>query len=271
MKIKKGWYALAGVLLVSGCAEMNKNISEISDVIQENLPAVTGVLGGVVAYQACEGKKKALCGAAGAAFGAWAGSQLRKHLNEQDLEQRDAAVNTALASGSSQQWSNSQSGNSGSIQIKPAERKQKTHKVKVLRDRVDVVPPMEAVGEHYRFIKSGRVRSGPGTDYKILLTETKGKTVDVVGKVKGKPWYFIGQNNVGTGYTHASLLKAVPLSEHVSTEEAETPIPDSQLATNTVEMSTECVSMEESISVKAGQSETRTSILCRGPNGWEKV
>jgi hypothetical protein len=267
-KMASGW-VLSSALLISGCAEINENMP---DVVREHLPELGMLAGGLIGYSSCGGDKRPLCAAGLALAGAWAGSQLVKYLDEQDKQKREAAINTALSEGNSQQWSNSETGNSGSIQVAAANRTENTTRpVSVLKDRVATVPPLDAVGEQYRFTKSANVRGGPGTDYKIVDKKPSASVVDVIGKVKEKPWYFIGEYDVGTGYVHTSLLEPVPLSEQVTVIEPASPFDQSQVATSNVDMSADCVAVTEEITVQGGESETQTTTLCRGPNGWEAV
>lgn len=266
-------WILSSVFLVSGCAEINESLpSDLTDKLKPYIPGGTAVVGGVIGYKACDGKtKKVLCTAGGAALGAWLGSQLVKHLDEQDMKQRNQAVDTALSRGGSEQWSNPQSGNSGTIKVTRQSPTQATKPVAVLKDRVQTVPPLEAVGEQYRFKSATNVRGGPGTDYRVVDRKGAGDIVDVIGQVKGKPWYFVGEHNVGTGYAYKNLLEPVPLKDQVAAAEPANPFEPGKVETSNVAMTAECVAVTEEITIKSGESETQTTTLCRGPNGWEKV
>lgn len=193
---------MAGCLLLAGCKTGEQG-------------AVIGALiGGGAAALACKNVKndamRMLCIGGGAALAGAIGSKIAEALEEQDRQRLLAAQEQALNTSQPVSFSNPETGVTGRVTVlSEAPPQTVTKPVKVLKERVTTVPPLDLVNAPYRATANTNLRGGPGTDYAIVGKLAKGETVQVLGRVKGKDWYLLGSGDVGTGYAFHNLLSPV--------------------------------------------------------------
>lgn len=249
--------ASCAILGASGCQTDEKSVGML-------LGAGVGALAG---SQFGSGSGQILATVAGAAAGAWLGGQLAQYLSERDEKRLAEATQTTAVTGQTQTWTGGDSVASGRTRVVGTGTRQASEAVPVLKARVKEVPPFQYVGEKYRSLATGNVRGGPGTDYQVVDKIASGETVDVVGKVDGKPWYMIGDGGVGTGFVHADLLTATgrPAESMVAT--AASP----EVAAARTSVTSECRDIEQIIVLGDGSEKTETVRACRGPDGWSVV
>lgn len=191
---------VAAGLVLTGCKS-----TEMTKVL-------AGGSGGLLAAVACSGVKNkaayAACIAGGVGIGYMIGSRIAEALEEQDRQRLLAAQEQALATNQPASFSNPDTGVTGRVTVLSEAPPQRVDKpVKVLKDRVTTVPPLDLINASYQATANANLRGGPGTDYQIVGKLTKGETVQVLGRVKGQDWYLLGHGDVGTGYVFHNLLR----------------------------------------------------------------
>ncbi|MEO0410435.1 MAG: SH3 domain-containing protein [Pseudomonadota bacterium] len=189
-----------------------------------------------------------------------------KMLRGEDVETQQSSVMSTIFTGQPKSWSNSDTGASGESKVVKEKTKTKKKKVAVLKDQVETVPELDLVGENYRANSGTNVRSGPGTDYKVVGRLNSGDIVNVVGKVSGQDWYMISQGGVGTGYVFSSLLTNAAAQDAtvVGTPEGEV----AEVKTKTQQT---CKTIEQTVTGEDGTMKTKKIKACQTPNGWEIV
>jgi uncharacterized protein YraI len=164
--------------------------------------------------------------------GAYIGHKFVEALSEKDQEKLLEAQQQAATSGETVTFEG-EPGVTGQVSVvknHPA----KTVPVKVLKDKVDEMPPLEMVDSTYSANNVMNVRSGPSTDYRTVGSLNSGQAVHVIGKVRGQEWFFISQseNGAGNGFVYSPLMspaeEPVNYVETSQTDLVEMQIPSSQ-------------------------------------------
>jgi surface antigen len=270
MKKRATMLAVAGVLL-AGC--------ETTNVDGRTVGTALGAVGGaIVGSQFGSGAGRVVATLVGGAAGAWLGNQIAGLLAEPDQQRASAAVQESAVSGQNTTWRNPESGVSGRTRVvetrtEPARR----IAVPTVKDRIETMPPLAIIGSDHRATSSANVRGGPGTDYRVVGRLDAGQTVEVIGRVDGKPWMLIGQNGAAAGFVSEALLRPVPeaapaerasaLRERATRQEEARS--RGEVVEQVVPASARCRTIEQEIVLADGRTLTETTRACLGPNGWQ--
>lgn len=256
--------AAAGAVLLSaalvGCNEVRR---------QDVGMGAGAVVGAVLGSQIGSGTGRTIATVGGAALGAYIGREIGKYLDAQDRARHEQATARALDTGQSQSWANQETGASGRAEVVETTTRTRPASVPVLKDRVEEVPPLDLIGERYRASTSSNVRGGPGTDYRKVGALAEGEVVDVVGKVQGKDWLMISDGSAGSGFVYAPLLTPAP--EAAPAEPRPAAAAGAEVERRTVESSTTCRTVQQTVTLSDGTEHQEEVTACRGPDGWEIV
>jgi uncharacterized protein YcfJ len=269
------YVVLPAILIgVSGCVTITEEAKKRGfDVSEQDICTVLGTAGGAVlgnlGGRQLGGGIATIAGTiGGAAAGGWISRQLLCSLTEEDRGQAVASVQTAAVTGEAKTWSNPSTGASGAAEVVRTTEAEKPVAVRILKNRVEQVPPLDLIGAPYRATGGTNVRGGPGTDYKTVGQLGEGETVVVAGKVQGQDWYMINQGGAASGFVASSLLVPAPPETPVAPPPAEQPA-----AVETVSVTAEqtCRTIKQTITLADGTSSDEEVTACQGPNGWEVI
>lgn len=263
MKRKTIVVMLASSLSVAGC----KTLETMS---KEDFGTAAGAIAGAILGNKAGGDNKELATVLGAAAGAYLGKTIGRMLDERDRQRLAQSTFETLQTGQAQSWHNPETGVTAKTSVKQTSTQKEQVEVKVLKDKVKEVPPMDFIGEEYSAKGKVNVRGGPGTDYVVVDELAAGEHINVVGKVTGKSWYMISRSGVGSGFVYDSLLTAVPM-ENWSVAKSETPVPEQEVQTAAVTATRDCRVVSQEVTLDSGKSAIEEVTACRGPNGWEIV
>lgn len=255
---------MASGLGLSGCQTLD-------NVKKETLATVGGTgAGALLGALVCGNKYKALCALVGAGIGGFVGNQIGKKLDEADRQTLALETSKALAANTAtsapRQWSNPDTGVKGTVTVKNAESKPVQASIPVLKDRVQVTPSLDLIGETYRVDYNRlNVRGGPGTNYATVGGQLlKGQEVQVVGRVQSNPdWLLIAEDGVGTGYAFAKGLTSTGFAL-ASDDKAVTPAGAEtvQFAANS-----QCKIVEQQVTYADNTTDTESVRMCQQGNG----
>ncbi|MGH1432547.1 MAG: SH3 domain-containing protein [Neptuniibacter sp.] len=249
----------------TGCK--NTDFKDIIPLSKESLGGVLGAGGGLLVGQRfCGGKYETLCKIGTTTLGAYVGGKIGKKLDEEDQKKMALTTREALSSGTTQSWSNSQNNTSGTARVIRTQTKSEPVKVVVLKKRVKQVPPLDILGENYKATSNANLRGGPGTDYEKVGLLQSGDIVNAVGQVKGSDWYLISQNGVGSGFIRSDLIVKAP-QEQVVIDDRQ--LDESELAQTEITSERKCRTIEQTVNLADGSSQSETLEACQGANGWE--
>jgi len=205
----------------------------------------------------------------GALVGGLVGAGIGKALDEQDKKRLAASTEQTITTGTPQSWTNPETGVTAKTEVKSTVAQQEQRQIPVLKGKVQQVPPLEFIGEDFTTTKAVNVRGGPGTDYEVVSKLAAGQNTRVVGRVVNQPWYMVSENNVGSGFVSADLLKpaATPTVAPATTPPPATPAAD--VAQATVAGTSTCRVVTQQVTLKDGHTSSEDVKACRGPNGWE--
>ena len=256
---------LAACLTLASCETMNTQS-------KENISTAVGAVAGAILGGKLGGNSKALGILIGGIGGALIGKVIGHMLDEHDQQQLTASTYKSLQTSQPQSWHNPNTGVTAKTSIKKTMTEHKNVQVKILKDKVKTLPPMNFIGEEYSANNSLNVRAGPGTDYRVVDKLGTGEHVKVVGQVIGKPWYMISKNGVGSGFVYTSLLTAIPVENQPAPQSAPSvPLPPSQVESATVSATSDCKVVTQEVTLNNGKTATEDVTACRGPNGWQIV
>jgi SH3-like domain-containing protein len=156
------------------------------------------------------------------------------------------------------------------VQEKPSASIEQTATTnKVPKARLENIPPLETIGASYRILKDANVRGGPGTDFVVVDIIRQDAVVMVIGKVKNKSWYLIGDGDNTNGYVYETLLKAVPITERENLPVDK--ISSESMVVQEEDVDTErlCKTVRQKITIADGSTREEDVTACQGPNGWE--
>ena len=139
-------------------------------------------------------------------------------------------------------------------------------KVAVLKERIKKVPPLDIIGENYRAKGASNLRGGPSVEYKKVGSLDEGEVFNVIGQVKDSNWYMVSQNGVGSGFIRSDLVEAAPDAELVIDESL---IDETQLEQAEIAQERVCKTVEQTVTLADGTTESGTVEACQGANGWE--
>lgn len=253
---------LVASLTLTSCAETGP-------MSKAQVGAVVGSLTGA-AVGASVSNDKGKGALVGALVGGLVGAGIGKALDEQDRKRLAASTQATIATGTAQSWSNPETGVSAKTEVKSTVAKQEQVQIPVLKGKVKEVPPLEFIGEDYTATKAVNVRGGPGTDYEVVSKLAAGSNTRVVGKVVNQPWYMVAENNVGSGFVSADLLKPAPAPVAPAAPAAPTiETPPADITQATVAGTSTCRVVTQQVTLKDGKTSSEDVKACRGPNGWE--
>lgn len=244
--------------------EVEKQLKKGVEQISQNKPAALGtVAGGLVGGSLFDNEIVGVV--VGATAGAFIGNEIGKALNADQQKQVSQSTVSAVVTGEDEEWQDAKTPARGSVKVVATERKVEPVSIPVSKKKVSEVPPLDVIGETYEVISNANVRGGPETTYEKVGSLAEGTKVNVVGKVKDAPWYFISENGVGTGFLFAELAKPSAASVIAATppppaeETFEAQVADEKL----------CRTVEQSVMADDGTVQTETITACKGANGWE--
>lgn len=210
-------------------------------------------------------KSKFFGGLAGAAICGFIGDKIVKYLDEQDAKRLALETKNTLSSGKSSSWVNPDTGVKGEVKVKETTTSTAKTQIKVLKDRVSELPPLDMRNTGiYKVKKGSNVRGGPSTDYKIVEKLASGSNINVLGKVENSSWYLIGDGDVAKGFVYKTLLESTgqPLAT-ASNSSA------SDLAVSSVDVNTtiNCRTIEQKVTLKNGETVVDSISACQQPDG----
>ena len=219
-----------------------------------NCSSVGGLLGGVIGHG----------NASAVQSGCLVAGDLADLLGEDDQEELAKSTEQAIATGETATFEGQDSGVQGTVQVTETTTTQEQGSVTVLKDRVEQMPPLELIGAEYVAISKLNVRGGPGTEYKVVESLDKDKTVQVIGKVVGQEWFLIGQGGVATGFVYQTLVSP---TGQIGGNQAP---PEGEVAQVQVDTAVTCRTMEQQITLDDGSVHTEQIEACQKPDGtWE--
>ncbi len=243
-------------LMLTAC---NKYTHEISTAIGAGTGALLGYLIG-------DDDIRILTTSGGAVIGGFIGSEIGKYLETQDQKKHALATQKAFSTGKNQSWSNPETNTSGKARVVNSSTEKTSVNLPVLKKKVKQVPPLDIIGSTYQAKTTSNLRGGPGTDYEKVGSLPTDKKVNVVGKVKGKEWYLISYDGVGSGFVYADLLKPTPTA---MPDDSKTQIRKQDISNKKIADQRKCRTIEQSVSLADGSTKKETVKACQGPNGWE--
>lgn len=232
--------------------------SDLGTIIGAGLGALLGSTLG--------GDNKVVGTAVGALLGGFLGNEIGGYLDEQDRQQMAAITKSTIETGQANSWTNPDTKVAAKTRVVETTKKTKPVKVKVLKKKVKKVPPLDMLGETFKAKRGSNIRGGPGTDYVVVGKLKSSQVVSVVGQVKGKPWYLISEDGIGSGFVYSSLLVPAPEDEPTDTEltYSEDDVSEEQVASTQT-----CRKIEQTVSLPDGRTETETLTACQEPTGWK--
>ncbi len=255
--------AVAGSLL-TGCQTTDQETAQIGGGL------VGAAVGGLIGSQFGSGGGQLAATALGTLAGAFIGSQIAAALTEPDRQALSQSTQQAAVTGESQTWQNPDTGVRGQVSVKETKVQKTSVPVRVLKDRVETIPPLELIQADYRVNSPANVRGGPGTDYVITDSLGLGDRVHVVGRVESQPWYMISEGGVGTGFVSASLLSPLPASMQTAAG-SRSAAPVGDVTEVTVAADRTCRIVTQRVTLGDGSTKSEDVTVCNGPNGWEMV
>ena len=177
--MKKIHLVIASFFIVTlfGCQHSNLSKTSLGT-------GVGAVIGGLSGKMLGNGKNEVAL--IGAVAGGWIGNRIGEYLDEQDKQRLAQSSQEAIRTGKTQTWKNPETNNSGQVEVIDERQEETNVKVRVLKDRVEKVPPLEMVGQRYLLTSISNLRGGPSNNYKVLTVLNSGTIVDAIGKDWGR-------------------------------------------------------------------------------------
>lgn len=226
-------------------------------------PIVGGLVVGAIAANAFDSNVVGVVVGVGA--GAFIAGTMQEKLNKPQKQKMTRSTISAVATGKNQQWKD-KNGVTGSANVISTEEKAEPVMVNVDKSKVEQVPPLDFIGEAYELTSNSNIRGGPDTSYKKVGYLKSGTKVNVVGKVKDEPWYFVSKNGVGIGFLFAELAKPAAASV---IDEVPDPKKDQEIFQEQVAETKLCRVIEQTVNLADGTTATEKITACKGANGWE--
>lgn len=222
-----------------------------------------GAAGAFIGSKAGSGSGRVLTTGAGALVGAFVGREIARYLSHAGQQQMAEANTRALETGQSQIWRDPETGVTGRTDVSGRTTEHEQVPVRVQKDRIDQMPPIDLIGTTYVTKSGSNVRGGPGTDYRSVGSLSAGQAVHVIGKVQDKNWYLISEGGAANGFVATRLLRPAEVEQP--------PVAPSSSAQGEVMM----VSADRTCSINTTKvtqpdgsvAEDRIRI-CEGPDGY---
>ncbi|MFM9977838.1 MAG: SH3 domain-containing protein [Sphingomonadaceae bacterium] len=177
-----------------------------ADGDKQVIGAAAGVaVGGLLGNQIAGRGSRTLGTLIGGALGAAAGSAIGCKLQKTDRDRAERAAQAALETNSNQDWTNAETGASGTVAIGQTDGIALGNMT--FASGVEPATGYVKVGQSFTAGSTVNVRSAPGTRAPVLGKLAAGQRVWVPAAVKGQPWMLVSENGVGRGYVSAPLLK----------------------------------------------------------------
>lgn len=172
--------------------------------------ALLGAAAGALLGSQLSKNERALGAIGGAALGAAAGSYIGCRMQSSDAARAEAATKKALADGTSQSWSNPQTGASGRIDVlgvswgaQPISGANFSY-----APGVASLASYEPTGGRYYATGKVNLRATPSTKGKKVGSLAKNQVFDALGRAPGQPWLLVGLNGRALGYVSESLARS---------------------------------------------------------------
>ena len=195
-----------------------------------------------------------------------------RRMTQRDVDLMGEARRRSVESGEEQSWDNPESGSRGTVIAMPAARKPPAPTpIKIERDKVEALPPMDAIGEAYVVTSSStaNMRSGPATTYPVVGSLQSGQVVQAIARVRDKNWFLVGATQAASGYVFGTLVAPQPASDEPIVDLPAPPEVD--IEDVTVSMASDCYTTQQTIVLADGATEQAEVTSCRTPNGWVQV
>jgi len=166
-----------------------------------------GAVGGLLGNRIAGSGSRTLGTILGGALGAAAGSALGCKLQKNDRDRAERATQAAIASGKAQDWSNSETGASGRVDVSDSAGQS----IGDLRFAEGVEPAsgFSKVANSYVTTTTANLRGAPATTAAVRAKLPAGQRVWVPAAVTGKPWMLVAEGGTALGYVSTPLLKRV--------------------------------------------------------------
>lgn len=248
-------------LNLTACSTMDSSLLSSKENISTIIGGITGAaLGNKLGNK----KHRKVWTLAGGALGAYVGKRIGRYLDKQDQQRMAQTTRRVAISGKPQTWSNPKNKTKGKARVIATKTKKVVVKVPVLKSKVKKVPPLDIIGRNYRANRLSNVRGGPGTNYVRVGKLNKGEVISVVGKVKTRNWYLISQDGVGSGFVHSKLVDPTRSRESSGKKVSQNDVAVQHVSTTQV-----CRTIEQSVTLANGSTQSETIEACKGKNGWE--
>jgi surface antigen len=208
---------------------------------------IGGVLGGL-AGNSLSGHERTLGTVLGAAVGAAAGSYIGCKMQRSDADKAEAAARQALDGRGAQNWSNPETGASGSVTATALPGGGPGPSLAGLRlaPGVELAAAYEGAPERYAARSAVNLRAAPSLSSRAVGKLAKGEQVEVIGRVGGATWLLVGRDGVGVGYASEAAMRPLTAA----------PAPANQ-----------CRQVEQSIRTSDGQAQVQRYTACRNTGG----
>lgn len=249
-------------------AQSDEGISRF--VTEENIgKAVGAAAGALLGSQVGEGKGKLAAVALGTLAGFWLGGEVGKRLTQRDQVGIAETTQVALDTGRTQTWKNPETGVYTRVSV-DAPSGPDVRQARV-RSTLDEVPPLEMINAYYTATSTVNMRSGPGTEYRVVRQVREGEQVPVVGKVIGSDWYLIAEGGVGNGFIYGPVLtrsRSQPESDNAIRGAMDRGDRPRQYVADM----DQCRDITQEVVLPDGTSREHTFTACRQPDGsWVEV
>jgi uncharacterized protein YcfJ len=245
---------------------IERNLKKSTKKMRNNpvAPIVGGIVGGVIASKVFDDNVVGI--AIGVTAGAFIASELSNSLDENQRTHVTRSTVSTVATGKDQTWEDTRSKSRGSVRVVKTEELKQPVSVPVYKDKVTELPALDFIGETYEIVNNANVRGGPDTTFEKTGYFRAGSKVNVVGKVKESPWYFVSENGVGIGFVREELIR--PSSSSIIAKQPEKATSDNIYEAEVAETKL-CRTVEQSVTGADGTTKSEQMTACKGANGWE--
>ncbi|MCB1881209.1 MAG: SH3 domain-containing protein [Gammaproteobacteria bacterium] len=177
-----------------------------SNMSKEDWGKTIGTLGGAALGAKLSDDNKWLGAAIGAAAGYFAGQAIGRYLNEPDQKALAADTVSALdkETAGTTTWKSNKTGASANIKTGAISYKTQPQQVTHLA-KVKAVPDIKVENREYQSKSALRVRQGPGTNYAVVTTLSRGDIVTSAGRTPND-WLMLAKQGVTVGYVHSNFV-----------------------------------------------------------------
>lgn len=263
LNIKTFRTAGVAVLVVSllGCGSTGDGSFTGTDALGSLIGGATGAL---IGSQIGSGRGRLLASGAGAIAGAFIGREIARQLSRSGQQQLVQANTRALETGQLQVWRDPETGATGRTEVTQRTTAREQVPVRVKKDRIDQMPPIDLIGSTYIAAAGSNVRGGPGTDYRSVGGLSAGQRVHVIGKVQNKNWFLISEDGAANGFVATQLLQPAPAEQQASPATASATAGDTVM----VDASRTCSLNTTKVTQPDGSITEDRIRICEGPDGY---